>query len=114
VVVWGTGTPVREWLYVDDGAEAMIRALDCPPTEEPVNVGVGRGVSVKSLAEMIAQRIGFEGKIVYDPSKPDGAAHKTVDGSRGAALLGWTPTTTLEQGIDSTIEWYLDNWETRS
>lgn len=114
VVVWGTGTPVREWLYVDDGAEAMIRGLDCEATEEPVNVGVAQGVSVKELAETIARRVGFEGKIVYDTSKPDGAAYKTVDGSRGTTLLGWTPPTSLEAGIDRTVEWYLENWETRS
>jgi len=114
VVVWGTGKPVREWLYVDDGAEAMIRALDCAPTDEPVNVGVARGVSVAELAETIAARVGYQGRIVYDESKPDGAAFKTVEGSRGAALLGWTPPTGLEQGIDETVEWYLANWETRS
>ena len=114
VVVWGTGTPVREWLYVDDGAEAMIRALDCEATEEPVNVGVAQGVSVKELAETIGRRVGFEGKIVYDTTKPDGAPYKTVDGARGAALLGWTPPTSLETGIDETVKWYLANWETRS
>ena len=114
VVVWGTCTPVREWLYVDDCAEAMIRALDCEATEEPVNVGVAQGVSVKELAETIGRRVGFEGKIVYDTSKPDGAPYKTVDGARGAALLGWTPPTSLETGIDETVKWYLANWETRS
>ena len=114
VTVWGTGKPVREWLYVDDGAEAMIRALDCAPTEEPVNVGVAQGVSVAELAEMIADRVGYKGRIVYDETKPDGAAFKTVDGSRGAELLGWAPPTTLERGIDETVKWYLANWETRS
>lgn len=114
VVVWGTGKPVREWLYVDDGAEAMVRALDAPATEDPVNVGVAQGVSVRELAETIAARVGYEGAIVYDASKPDGAAFKTVDGTRGAALLNWTPPTTLGQGIDQTVEWYLANWETRS
>ena len=114
VVVWGTGTPVREWLYVDDGAEAMIRALDAQPTEEPVNVGVAQGVSVRELAETIAARVGYDGAVVYDASKPDGAAFKTVDGARGAALLGWTPSISLSQGIDQTVEWYQANWETRS
>ena len=114
VVVWGTGTPVREWLYVDDGAEAMVRALDAPATEDPVNVGVAHGVSVRDLAETIAARVGYDGMIVYDTTKPDGAPFKTVDGARGAALLGWTPGTTLEQGIDRTVEWYLANWETRA
>jgi GDP-L-fucose synthase len=113
VVVWGTGTPVREWLYVDDGAEAMIRGINCAPTDQPVNVGVAEGISVKELADLIAQKIGYDGKIVYDTSKPDGAAFKTVDGTRGAALLGWTPQTALHDGIDATVNWYLENWEKR-
>jgi GDP-L-fucose synthase len=114
VVVWGTGKPVREWLYVDDGAEAMVRALDCPATEDPVNIGIAKGVSVRELAETIAARIGYRGEIAYDTSKPDGAPHKTVEGSRGTALLDWTPSTSLEQGVNHTVEWYLENWETRS
>jgi GDP-L-fucose synthase len=113
VVIWGTGTPVREWLYVDDGAEAMIRALNCAATTEPVNVGFAEGISVRDLAQLIADKIGYQGQLVYDTSKPDGAAFKTVDGSKGAALLGWTPPTDLETGIDATVSWYVDNWESR-
>lgn len=106
VVVWGSGTPVREWLYVDDGAEAMIRGLDIPPQLEPINVGVASGISMRELAELLKKKTGFAGAIVYDPSKPDGAPYKTVDGSLGRRIMNWAPPTALEQGIESTIEWY--------
>ena len=108
VVVWGTGKAVREWIYVDDGAEAMIRALDCDATSELINVGLGEGISVMDLALRIKQIVGFEGDIVLDPSKPDGAPHKTVDGARGRALLGWSPGVRLEEGLQRTIDWYLE------
>jgi len=106
VIVWGTGAPVREWLFVEDGAEAMVRGIACAPCAEPVNVGVGKGISIADLAERIRALVGYEGRIVYDRSMPDGAAHKTVDGSRGKALLGWSPQVGLDEGLRRTIEWY--------
>jgi GDP-L-fucose synthase len=107
VNVWGSGTPVREWLYVDDGAQAMIRGLDAPATTEFVNVGVAEGVSVIELARKIKAVVGYEGEIVLDPTKPDGAPYKTVEGSRGEASLGWKPQVGLDQGIAQTVKWYL-------
>jgi GDP-L-fucose synthase len=109
VVVWGSGRPVREWLYVEDGAEALVRGLDCAPSEPPVNVGVASGISVAELAEKIAKVVGYTGRIVYDASQPDGAPYKTVDGSKGAKLLGWTPKITLDEGIARTVDWYAAN-----
>jgi GDP-L-fucose synthase len=109
VVVWGTGDPVREWLYVDDGAEAMVRALDAPATTDFVNVGVAEGVSVRNLAESIRAVVGYGGDIVYDRSKPDGAPYKTVDGARGEQLLGWRPAIGLDEGIARTVAWYEAN-----
>ena len=106
VTVWGSGAPVREWLYVDDAAEAMVRAMTCASSDQPVNVGVGIGVSIAELAERIGALVDFKGKIIFDRSKPDGALHKTVDGSRGAALLGWSPQTDLDAGLVRTVEWY--------
>jgi GDP-L-fucose synthase len=106
VIVWGTGAAVREWLFVEDGAEAVVRGIDCVQCTEPVNVGVAKGISIADLAERIRALVGYEGRIVYDRSMPDGAAHKTVDGSRGKALLGWSPQVGLAEGLRRTIEWY--------
>ena len=109
VDVWGTGKPVREWLHVDDGAEAMIRAMDKAPEVDFINVGVAEGISIIDMAEMIRKYVGYKGGIKLDPSKPDGAAYKTVDGTCGEKYLGWKPQIPFEQGVRETIEWYLDN-----
>lgn len=109
VEVWGSGTPVREWLHVDDGAEALIRAMDKPPFVDFINVGVAEGISIIDMAKMIKKYVGYEGKIKLDPSKPDGARYKTVDGSRGEEYLGWKPQVPFEQGVKETIKWYLEN-----
>ncbi|MEJ2594733.1 MAG: NAD-dependent epimerase/dehydratase family protein [bacterium] len=109
VDVWGSGKPVREWLHVDDGAEAMIRAMDKPPEVDFINVGVAEGISIIDMAEMIKKYVGYEGEIKLDPSKPDGAAYKTVDGTRGEKYLGWKPSIPFEQGVRETINWYVNN-----
>jgi len=107
VSIWGSGTPVREWLHVDDGAEALVRGLDAQPTDQPVNIGVAQGISIIDMARLIANELGYRGRLVTDPSKPDGAAYKTVDGSRGEALLGWRPQREFRAGVRETIAWYL-------
>lgn len=107
VVVWGSGTPVREWLHVDDGAEALIRGLSASSTDQPVNIGVGKGISILEMAKLIQQVVGYEGQLVLDPTRPDGAPYKTVDGSRGAALLGWSPSRDFVQGVRDTVDWYM-------
>jgi len=107
VIVWGSGKPVREWLYVDDGAEAMICGMDAASTVEPVNVGVAQGISTLDMAKLIKSIVGYEGKIVLDPTKPDGAPYKTVDGQRGAELLGWRPSRSFAQGVQDTVTWYI-------
>ncbi len=107
VVVWGSGKPVREWLHVDDGAEALIRAIDIEPYTDFINIGVAEGISILELAQKIKKFIGYNGEIKLDKSKPDGAKYKTVDGSIGKKLLGWTPQINLDDGIKQTIEWYL-------
>jgi len=109
VTIWGTGNPVREWLHVDEGAEALVKALDMPYHEGPVNVGVASGVSIIEMAELIKKQVGYEGELKLDPSKPDGAAYKTVEGSLGEKLLNWKPTKNFKTGIKETIEWYLNN-----
>lgn len=109
VVVWGSGKPVREWLHVDDGAEAMIRGMTVSPTNEIVNIGIGQGISILEMANLIKELVGFQGVLELDTSKPDGAPFKTVDGSRGAAHFGWKPSRSFRQGVKEAIEWYRQN-----
>lgn len=109
VCVWGTGKPVREWLHVDDGAAAMIRAMDIAPYEEPINIGIAKGISIMDMAQLIKKYVGFQGEIKFDTTKPDGAPYKTVDGSLGEKLLGWKPQISFEQGVAQTIEWYMNH-----
>jgi GDP-L-fucose synthase len=111
VVVWGTGTPVREWLYVDDGAEAMIRAMDIASTTELINIGVASGISIRDMAMMIQREVGYNGKLTFDTTKIDGDPYKTVDGTKGSRLFGWAPEISLEQGIQRTVEWYQNNFQ---
>lgn len=109
VNVWGSGNPVREWLYVDDGAEAMLRAMDIDEHAEPINIGIAKGISVIQMAELIKKYVGYKGDIQLDSSKPDGAPYKTVDGTKGAQLLNWKPQMNFEAGVKETISWYLKN-----
>ena len=89
VEVWGTGKPIREWMYVEDAAEAMVRAIDVQPTTWPlVNVGRSNGISVARLAGLICEAVGYEGTLFFNTDKPDGAPCKTIDGTAGKALLG--------------------------
>ena len=115
VVIWGTGTPMREFLYVDDMAEASLFVMDLdeePYQREPqpmlshINVGSGTDVTIRELAETVARVTGFEGRLSFDTSKPDGTPRKLMDVSR-LARLGWTATTGLEQGIRQTYDWFL-------
>ncbi len=109
VSVWGTGKPVREWLHVDDGATAMIKAIDIAPYVDPINIGIARGISIKDMAELIKRIVGYEGQLVFDPTKLDGAPYKTVDGTLGEKLLNWRPSIDFEQGVEETIKWYIEN-----
>jgi GDP-L-fucose synthase len=109
VIIWGTGSPVREWLHVDDGAEAMIKALDIQSYIDPINIGVQKGISIKELSLLIRSIVKYDGELVFDVSKPDGAPYKTVDGKLGNELLNWSPKTNLKTGITETIEWYIEN-----
>lgn len=110
VVVWGTGKPVREWLYVQDSAEVLIKSISISPTIEPINIGVGKGISVKEMAQLICQIAGYKGKLVFDLTKPDGAPHKTMNNDRMKKhFMGWEPPTSLVQGITDTVNWYKAN-----
>jgi GDP-L-fucose synthase len=109
VVVWGTGMPVREWLFVEDGAEAMIRAINIPPYQDIINIGVTKGISIKDMVEMICDIVGYKGKLMFDTSKEDGAPFKTVDGTRGKEILKWQPEMNFTNGLKKTIDWYVTN-----
>ena len=105
VDVWGTGTPMREFLYVDDLADAVVFMMDRYDGSEPINCGAGSDVSIRQLAETVGRVTGFEGKLVFDTSKPDGTPRKLMDSSRLAAL-GWRPKTGLEEGIRDVYRWF--------
>jgi GDP-L-fucose synthase len=111
VFVWGSGKPVREWLHVDDGAEAMVRALKVAPSVDPINIGIGKGISIWEMATLIKDLVGYEGELVLDTSKPDGAPYKTVDGSRGTRHFGWTPNRDFKQGVAEAVLWYQEHGE---
>lgn len=108
VVMWGTGTPRREFLYVEDLARACVFLLENYDSPETINVGVGDDISIRELGELVADIIGFQGIIEQDRTKPDGTPRKLLDISK-IASLGWAPIVNLEQGIQKTVEWYLDH-----
>ena len=105
VVVWGTGSPRREFLHVDDLADACVYLVDNYSSEEIVNIGWGQDLSIAELAETVRTAVGFEGEIVYDRSKPDGTPRKLLDTTRLTAL-GWRPSISLAEGIAATYAWY--------
>ena len=106
VPVWGTGQATREFLYVEDAAEGIVRAFERLSDSEPVNLGAGREISIRDLAGRIAELSGFRGRLVWDPTQPDGQPRRSLDVTKAERLLGWTATTTLEDGLARTIEWY--------
>ena len=109
VVIWGTGIPKREFLYVDDMADACIYLLENYQDNAMINIGSGMEVSIKELAETIAKVIGFIGKLEFDPSKPDGTPRKLLD-TRKLHQLGFKAKTSLEQGIEKTYQWFKGNY----
>ncbi|ABK45804.1 NAD-dependent epimerase/dehydratase [Magnetococcus marinus MC-1] len=108
VMAWGTGSPRREFLHVDDLAEAVIHLLDHYEGGQQVNVGTGQDVTIKHLTELVAQTVGYMGEIVWDSSKPDGTPRKLLDISKIEAL-GWSPKIDLAQGLQGAYQWYLDH-----
>ena len=108
LVVWGTGTPRREFLYVDDCASACLFLLEKYDSPEIINVGCGEDISIHELAELICDVVGFDGELSWDKTKPDGTPRKLLDLSKLRGL-GWTPTIPLRDGIAQTYEWFLKN-----
>ena len=106
VVIWGTGTPLREFLYVDDLADACLFLMNHYSGDETVNLGTGKELSIAQLAELVKQAVGYEGRITFDPSRPDGTPRKLLDVSK-LTSLGWTYKTELEEGIALAYEDFL-------
>jgi GDP-L-fucose synthase len=109
IILWGTGSATREFLYVDDAAEGIVLSLERLNGADPLNLGVGSEVSIADLAELIVEVTGFEGRIVWDPSKPDGQPRRSIDGSKARNLLGWSPSVGFVEGLRRTAEWYRAN-----
>jgi GDP-L-fucose synthase len=106
VVLWGDGSPTREFLYVEDAADALVLAADRYDGAEPLNLGTGIDTSIRELAETVQELTGFEGRVVWDESMPNGQPKRRLDTTRAEAVLDWTAGTPLRSGLERTIAWY--------
>mgnify|MGYP001311788873 FL=1 len=111
IEIWGTGKPIREWLYVEDGAKALVNSLNLNDGSYLFNVGINKGSSINEISDMISHAFNWDGNFVYDSSKPDGVMKKTVNGDYGKRLLDWAPEVKLNVGIKKTVDWYIKNYE---
>jgi GDP-L-fucose synthase len=109
IEVWGDGSPTREFLYVEDAARGIVMATESYNESEPVNLGSGYEISIKDLSEMIARLTGFHGKLVWDPSKPNGQPRRGLDTTRAEKYFGFKAEVKFEEGLRNTIEWYRQN-----
>ncbi len=107
VVLWGDGTPTREFLYAADAAEAIVEATEKYDGPEPVNIGTGEEISIRRLAETVARMVGYTGDIVWDTTKPNGQPRRKLDTSRAKAYFGWEAKTPFDEGLRATIDWFL-------
>jgi len=108
VTLWGSGKPRREFLHVDDLARAIVICLEKYDSDQQINIGTGLDLTIKELSNKIAESVGFDGEVIWDRSKEDGTPQKVMD-VRKISGLGWKPLISLDEGIDLTIEWYLNN-----
>jgi GDP-L-fucose synthase len=109
--VWGSGRPTREFLYVEDAAGPVILATQHGNSPEPINIGSGEEISIADLARLIASKVGFRGRIRFDLRHPDGQPRRCLDVSQAKEILGFTAATSLSEGLDRTIDWYLSSRE---
>jgi GDP-L-fucose synthase len=109
VVLWGDGSPTREYLYVEDCVDAFVAAAKRYDGPEPVNIGTGVETSIAETAELVAEAVGFDGRIVWDTSMPNGQPRRSLDTSRARELFGWEAKTSLRDGIASTVAWYREH-----
>jgi len=113
IVVWGTGRATREFLYVEDAAEAILLAAEGYDGPEPVNLGTGSEISIQDLVGLIARQTGFPGRIVWDATKPDGQPRRMLDTARAAEYFGFVAKTSFEEGLRKTIDWYRSSTSSR-
>jgi GDP-L-fucose synthase len=106
IVAWGTGTPTREFLYVEDAAEGILLATEGYNESDPVNLGSGTEISIRDLTNLIARLTGFEGRVVWDTTKPDGQPRRRLDTAKAERLFGFRAKTPFEKGLRQTIEWF--------
>jgi GDP-L-fucose synthase len=109
VVLWGDGSPTREFLYVEDAAEGLALAAERYDGPEPVNLGTGVETSIREVAELVAEQVGFEGEIVWDTSMPNGQPRRSLDASRARELFGFAARTPLRDGVARTVAWYREH-----
>jgi GDP-L-fucose synthase len=109
VVLWGDGTPTREFLYVEDCADGFVQAAARYDGPEPVNLGTGAEISIRELAELVAELVGFDGRIEWDTSMPNGQPRRSLDATRARELFGWEARTPLREGLERTIAWYHEH-----
>ncbi|GIW79328.1 MAG: GDP-L-fucose synthase [Gemmatales bacterium] len=112
VTIWGTGKPTREFLYVADAARAIRLATEKLNTPEPLNIGSGKEISIADLARRIAEKVGFDGELVFDPTRPDGQPRRCLDVSKARRLLDFEAKTSLDEGLEKTIQWYFRHRQT--
>jgi GDP-L-fucose synthase len=106
IVLWGDGSPTREFLYVDDCVEGLVLAADRYDGADPVNLGAGKEISIRELADVVSKVTGFTGRIEWDATKPNGQPRRSVDASRARELFGFEPRTPLREGLERTVAWY--------
>jgi len=109
IVLWGDGTPTREFLYVEDAAEGLLLAAECYDGDLPVNLGTGEEIAIANLAAVIADEVGFEGKIIWDSSKPNGQPRRCLDVTRAKELFGFEAAHDLRHGLSKTVAWFKKN-----
>lgn len=109
IAVWGSGAPTRDFLYVKDAAKAYMAAGELVDEPTPINIGSGQEISIAQLVELVKAAMGFQGDTVFDRSRPDGQMRRLLDISRAAKLMDWSPETTIDDGLDETVEWWRGN-----
>jgi GDP-L-fucose synthase len=109
IVCWGTGSASREFLYVEDAAEGIVRAAEVMDNPDPINLGAGFEITIKNLVELVVKLTGFDGAITWDPTKPDGQPRRCLSTQKGEDLLAWKAKVTFEEGLKKTIAWYREN-----